>query len=281
MKKTSIVLFLFGTLCYVTLSGNAAGPGSINSVEGTGGAGCNCHSVSATTTTGVSLQLLSSATPVTTYTPGASYTIRVTGTNTSSSLVLPRFGYQVVAVKTSTTTNAGTLTAPAGSHTVAVTSGVKVAEHSSALLATSGTGGNGTTYVVNVPWTAPAAGMGSVTIRTLLNAVNGNTGADAGDKWNIATLTVTQAAGTAIAMPKAEGELKVFPNPSKGSFSLELPANAAEPAFIVITDMAGVQVKTFTQVANTSNISTTLPPGTYMLSATTMLGNYISRIVIE
>jgi hypothetical protein len=282
MKKRSIILFLFGGICYVALSGNASGPGTVTAVDGTGvnTTGCSCHNLSATSTTSVSMQLLSGATPVTTYTPGATYTIRVTGSNSSTSLNLPRFGYQVTAMKTgSTTVNAGTLSAPAGSHTVAVTGGVKLVEHSTALTATSGTGGSGTQYVVNVPWTAPAAGTGSVTLRSVINAVNFN-GSTSGDGWNTASLAVSEATATVVS-EVAAGELKLFPNPGKGDFSLQLPASVGGPAHVVIANMAGATVKEFTVTSNVANVTTKLPAGIYLLSATTAVGNYTTRFVIE
>lgn len=84
----------------------------------------------------------------------------------------------------------GTLSAIGGTHT-ATPSGITVVEQNSPLGATSGSGGAGTTYVVTVPWTAPASGTGNVSLRGVINAVNGGA-ADAGDKWNTGFSTATE-----------------------------------------------------------------------------------------
>ena len=203
MKKKFIFFPLFGALLYVLLSSYSAGPGLslLERTGATGTAGCaggGCHGSAAGVA--VTMQLMSGSTPVTTYTPGTSYTIRITGvfTTSSSTTILPKFGYQVAAVKTAaTSTNAGTMTAPSGSHLA--TPSINVVEHSSALSATTGTGGTGTTYVVNIPWTAPVAGTGSVTLYGVINAVNGTGGADAVDRWANNSAVITEATSTTVA----------------------------------------------------------------------------------
>ena len=186
MKKRLILLPLIAVCLYTILTSNAGGPGG----DYTAG-GCSCHGASASTTA-VSVQLLNSATltPVTTYVAGSSYTIRVSGTQTSGAFTLPRFGFQVAAVQTSSPgTSAGTLTPVALSRLI--TPGVKVIEHTTALTATSGGGGVGTTYVRDIPWTAPTAGFGGVTLRGVINAVD-YTFSTANDKWNTANTGVQE-----------------------------------------------------------------------------------------
>jgi len=186
----------------MTLSGYKEGPGlmlnrdctgATPSTIGCGGGGCHSSSAAATTTVSVALYNSTGTTLITTgYTGGTSYLIQITGTQTSSSATLPRFGFQVSAVSTaSTSTNEGTLSAITGTH-LGTYGGISIVEHSSQLAATSGTGGSGTTYVVKIPWTAPVAGSGSVTIFGVLNAVNYNGGADAGDLWNNGSLVLPE-----------------------------------------------------------------------------------------
>jgi hypothetical protein len=68
-----------------------------------------------------------------------------------------------------------------------------IIEQSTAITATTGTGSSGTTYVESIPWTAPAAGTGSVVIYGVINAVNGN-GSNSGDHYQDAThITITEA----------------------------------------------------------------------------------------
>src|SRR4051812_26526069 len=111
MKK-KFILFPLVALLVAILMSNVNGPGLVSGVNATGSAGagtagCSCHNATATATTAITVQLLSGATPVTAYVPGASYTIRVQATNNSAS-TLPKFGFQLTARMSSG--NAGTLT---------------------------------------------------------------------------------------------------------------------------------------------------------------------------
>ncbi|MES2703127.1 MAG: FG-GAP-like repeat-containing protein [Bacteroidota bacterium] len=193
MKKKLLLFPLVAVLLYVVLSSNNSGPGSTSGVNATT-AGCSCHNAAATSTTNVSIQLLSGATPVASYFAGGSYTVRLTGVQTGGSLTLPRFGFQVSSTNTGGTT-AGTLTAPTGTHTVTL-SGVTIVEHNTSIAATTGSGGSGTTYVIDIPWTAPSAGTGNVTFRGVINAVNNNGANDAGDKWNSIDFTISETSST-------------------------------------------------------------------------------------
>lgn len=195
MKIKLILLACLGIITYVVIMASSAGVGrsGYERTGASGTAGCgSCHGSSATASTTITIQLLSGGSPVTSYTGGSSYTIVITGTNTSSSYTLPYFGFQVSAVNSGTTTNAGTLSAITGT-ALRTVSGINLVEQSAAMAATTGTGGSGTTYVLNIPWTAPVAGTGSVTIYTVLNAVNHNGTDDAGDKWNYTNLVVPEA----------------------------------------------------------------------------------------
>lgn len=199
MKKL-LLLPLVAILVYVGLSSYSAGYAASTGSEltgATGAAGCSCHAMGTTTT--VALELDSAGFAVTHYIAGHSYTIKITGTNTSTTASLPKFGFEVACVSatgagTASATNAGTLAttglpalcqnSPAGS--------INVVEQSGSIPATSGTGGSGTTYVESIPWTAPTtAGSGSIKIYGVLNAVNG-TGSSSGDKYNYTNVTITE-----------------------------------------------------------------------------------------
>lgn len=199
------------------------------------------------------MQLMSGSTPVTTYTPGSSYTIRITGvfTTSSSSIILPKFGYQVAAVKTAATgTNAGTMTAPSGSHLTSVP-GINITEHSAPLTATTGTGGTGTTYVVNIPWTAPATGTGSVTLYGVINAVNGTGGADATDRWANNSAVITEATSTTVAPILGTLEICVGTNSPLSDATAGGVWSSSTPAVATITSAGVVTGVT----AGTSTIS--------------------------
>ena len=201
MKKNIILIPLLGLLLYVCFSSNKYGYGAtsgaplVNGAVGSGG--CSCHSSS--TSISVSVQLLNGTTPVTTYVPGATYKLKITGTNGSSS-TLPYFGFQACIVKasgagSSSAVGVGTLGTPPSTNTHVFTagsgSGIQVFEHFSSTFGdgaiNSGAGGgSGTVYVDSINWTAPVAGTGNVVLYGILNAVN-HDGGSGGDLYNAAS----------------------------------------------------------------------------------------------
>ncbi len=202
MSKKLLLFIMLLTGLYFSLSSYSGGPGGTITYDGTGArasaAGCSCHGTAASTTS-VTLALDSAGTPVTHYVAGQTYNIKLTGTQTSSSLTLPKFGFQLTAVSasgagTSSATNAGTLATsglPSGTANRAIGS-FRFIEHTTRLSPASGTGGAGTVYSVSIPWTAPTSGSGGVKLFAVLNAVNVNFASDAGDKWNTTNTTLTE-----------------------------------------------------------------------------------------
>lgn len=196
MKKAILLFPTIALLLSAIILGNSAGPGTtgLERTGASGAAGCGgstCHGTTMSGSTFPSIQLLSGSTPVTQYVAGGSYTIKLTATNTAA-LTLPKFGFQLSAVKTSTTTNAGTLAAIGGTHLITV-GGINLVEQNPLPLnPTTGIGGGGSTYVVNIPWTAPVAGTGSVTLYGVVNTVNNNGVADAGDNWRAISLVIPE-----------------------------------------------------------------------------------------
>jgi len=270
MKKKFILTPLVGALLYILLSSYESGPAITAGLERTGASGgtigcggLGCHSTGATSTTTLAIQLYSGATLVTSYTGGAAYTIRITGTQTSSSLSLPNFGFQVAVMKTgSTTVNEGTLSAIAGTHT-ATASGINLVEHSSPILATTGTGGSGTTYVLDIPWTAPVAGTGNVTVFSTLNAVNLNTAADAGDKWNNTSLVIPEAT---VAVASITGTMSVCAGSTTplgdattgGTWSSSNPSFATIGASTGLVTGIAAGIVTITYTAGTGSATATV-----------------------
>ncbi len=210
MKKTtfvSLIALSAGTLMVCSYAGGAAG----HNIQGTGaetglgnsaGCGQGCHT-SATTTT-ITLELDSAGIATTRYVAGMTYTVKLTGKNTSNTS-LPKFGFQIGSIVGSaaatTPKNAGTWIAPfpASTKYIAPIAGkfvVGIVEQTAALAATTGTGGNGTTYVRTFNWTAPAAGTGTISFWAALNAVNGNNN-DTGDKYNTGHISITELVPTA------------------------------------------------------------------------------------
>ena len=211
MKKKIILLPVVALLGYLVLTGSSNGPGNGGYGDRTGatastvGCGGGCHATAASSSTSVTVALYDATgtTLITTgYVGGTTYKIRIGGVNNSTTVLnLKKFGFQVSAVKTtSTSTNEGTFTAPAGTHS-GTYAGIKIVEHSSPITPSSGTGGTGTVYTVpDITWVAPLAGTGSITIFTTLNAVNSNGNQDNGDLWNNTSLVVPESSGGVAAI---------------------------------------------------------------------------------
>ncbi len=74
--------------------------------------------------------------------------------------------------------------------------------------------------------------------------------------------------------------LSVFPNPSQGSFTLNISSPQTESAMIVLTNMLGEKVKELALTTNTNTeVQLNTPPGIYFLSATA--GGWQQNVKIE
>ncbi len=77
-------------------------------------------------------------------------------------------------------------------------------------------------------------------------------------------------------------ELKVFPNPNQGSFTVNLQTDKNESAEVKVTNVIGETIKKFTTVTNKDNmVQIDNAPGIYMVSVTTANGNYVAKVVVE
>ncbi len=252
MKKGVLLIIIAAGVSYVTLSSSASGGDNNSGADGTCATGtgnaCNgCHGSS--TSVAVTIELDSAGVPVTQYHPGMAYTIKVSGTNGTTS-TLPYFGFQATVVKaagagTGSATNAGTLGTtglPAKVRYTAANTWVSVSllEQNSKITATTGSGASGTTYVMSgLPWTAPVAGTGTVMLYGCINAVNGS--GSGGDKWNKATpVSISEyVIPTQVSAFNAGAEVKAFPNPASTQFRVDLGTATNSDVFAVVTDMTG------------------------------------------
>lgn len=213
MNKRNVTFFaLAAGLTILTLSSYNTGP-ALNGYDCTGAetglgnptgcAGGSCHGTSATAGITLAIEVDTiGGTPVTQYAPGITYTIKITGTNTTNNN-LPKYGFQCGVIKGTaaavTPVNAGTLQQvglPGGVAYRAANPGnyvVNLIEHTTRLNPATGTGGNGTTYVQSFSWTAPASGTGSVSVWAALNAVNNDQTNSTADKWNTNHVILTEA----------------------------------------------------------------------------------------
>jgi hypothetical protein len=62
-------------------------------------------------------------------------------------------------------------------------------------------------------------------------------------------------------------EISIYPNPSNGAFTIEMPANIVE-ARVVVTDMLGRKVKEEQLLSTKTQITLNASPGIYLVSCT-------------
>ncbi len=290
MNKKYLLLPAALIALYVSLASYSSGPASAISYDGTGArastAGCNCHGSAATSSTSVTITLDSAGTPVTRYVAGQYYTITITGTQTSSSLSLPKFGFQLSAVfasgsGSSSATNAGTLATsglPTGCANRTMGS-YHLIEHTTRLNPVSGTGGAGTIYRETIGWVAPSSGGGPVKLFGVINAINNSGGGDAGDKWNTANATFAEenAPITGPASVCSGSTITLTCNTPGGTWSSGSPAIASVSATGDVTGISsGSAAISYTTSLGTSVVNVGVIPtptgGTIIGSPTVCIG---------
>lgn len=188
--KSAALTMLAGIFTCIFFMNNSGGPASSGNrrtgASFDGGNCTSCHSggsFSPVTT----VELLSGTTPVTSYSPGSSYTVRITITGTGI-LTTTRYGFQIVSVQSATNTNINgwSTPLPASTHNV-VSSSRNYVEHTARL----------TTNVISIPWTAPSTGTGSVAFYASGLICNANSGTS-GDNCASTSLTVTECLPPAV-----------------------------------------------------------------------------------
>jgi hypothetical protein len=124
-----------------------------------------CHSGGSFAPT-INVELINASNvPVTKYTPGVNYTLRITLAATTG---LPQWGFQTTCVKSSDNSNVNRWGTglQAGTANVGIANGRNYVEHFVLL----------PTGIINIPWTAPLANFGPVTFYSIGNAVDGSGG---------------------------------------------------------------------------------------------------------
>jgi hypothetical protein len=87
--------------------------------------------------------------------------------------------------------------------------------------------------------------------------------------------------GTGINTASNGSGLKVFPNPSKGTFTLNLQTGTTENAAVSITNLIGEEVMaTSVSTNNPAEISLNQPAGLYFITASTPSGKWTVKVVI-
>ena len=303
--KIKVVLFLvFAASLSLTLSSYRVGAAffggyDATGAEGTGNltnggvaiAGCSagstCHN--STASLGTILELDSQGVAVTSYRGGGSYTVKISATNATGHQ-LPVFGFQLATVLaagggTSNAVQAGTWDSTSLPHNVRYVQGggsgsglnIPIVEHSDTLSAASGTGGAGTTYSVSVPWTAPAAGTGSVMIYGVLNGSLGHDTASQNYYQAATPITITEAVNTGVNNISANlNSFKAYPTVMNDNVTVAFDLKESSVITLSLVSMNGETVRTF--IPQTSMSAGTFK-NTYDVSGLTT-GVYLVRMQI-
>lgn len=261
MKKKILLFSITTGMLSLALLSNDAGPAASNPLADRNRTGAftatcaapGCHTSGGTSTVGDFKRIVDKANGwnVTDwgYIEGHTYTVTLEGTNTA----MDYFGFQACAILQSNQGNAGTLTATAAQTAVRSTKPtiapdtIKVIEHTSKILATTGL------LQVDFDWAAPAAGSnkGAVMLWGIVNAVDG-TGTQTGDQVS-QPFQHSFANVTSVENLNATPNVKIWPNPLVSGERLKIELKNAPTSQYTITafDMSGR--KLFTEVY-TSNV---------------------------
>jgi hypothetical protein len=236
LKRKALLYTLLAGMATLIFSSYGNGPYAGGAGNRTGSAGStadctgsNCHSANSSTTI-ASIALFDNGAPVTTYTPGKTYTVRVSASVIGTSR--PRFGFQASCVKAADgSTQAGTFSAGA-TYGIAVRSSTpRLVEHTTPLAGSLFSGN----YIdtVSFSWTAPATGFGKVRFYAVVNAVNFN-GTSSGDAPNA---TTTEYDPAPVGVSNVNEQLAgIYPNPVSNTLHLRLKGQALSA---IVTDLNG------------------------------------------
>ncbi|MDP4711542.1 MAG: T9SS type A sorting domain-containing protein [Saprospiraceae bacterium] len=208
MKHVSVVYLLFVTAMAAIHLQNSNGPAAVQEADRTGSplSSANCGACHGGGNFSPSLEasLLEEGMPVTSYTPGKDYTVRLSLSATNNPTA---YGFQAVALKAADNTNAGTFKNPPSGFRVVNLNNRLYAEHSS----------RRTSPVLEINWTAPETGSGTVRLYAAAIAANANNGISGDNTAGLASpLEITEAITTSITSPGMRLNFEVFPNPAPG-----------------------------------------------------------------
>ena len=225
MKKRIVIFTAIAAMVYIgttSYHGGAGAEGSLNrtgakgSMPTCGGAGCHTG-VSPAATAKIYIDSAGGV-PVTKYTAGKTYTIKVVGKHATND----EYGFQFAAVSGtgSAQVQAGTFGTTLPANVIKTTlSGLDLIEHSDHLAAVSGVD----SFITSFSWTAPTASVGNVTLYLSVNAINGNHMADANDYTaNTSVIVPAYPATTSVTVVKPIVQVSVYPNPVYNDMNITL-----------------------------------------------------------
>lgn len=214
--KLKFLYTLFATVCGAfLLLNNSSGAGAVQNQDRTGSplssATCQaCHSANAFSPT-ISLEILENDAPITAYTPGQTYVMRVSAGFTGSPQA---FGFQAVALNGSNNQQAGNFQNPPSGTQITNLNGRQYPEHSQ----------RSQSNTFEMEWVAPEAGTGEVRFHSSIVAAN-NAGGSTGDGAASLGSPVTLSEGAPSSRTNAnnlDAAISVFPNPASHNATLRL-----------------------------------------------------------
>ena len=255
MKKRILLITAAAGMGVMVFSSYSGGPafnhqnrtGALASATTCGGSGC--HGTGASTTVTITVDSGASMTPVTRYVPGHAYTVKIHGTNTSS---LAKFGFEfaVVSGTGASQVQAGTCSGFPTNVTSDAWTGLNFVEHMASLPATSAG-----VYDASFTWTAPAA-VGNITMYCTLNAVNGNTSADASDISGNTSVVLTVESPLGVSAVAQNLNVVAFPNPVVNNLNLQFGNAEAGYYTVSVFDLNGRMVHNEAFSVNGSAVAT-------------------------
>ncbi|WP_373553107.1 choice-of-anchor V domain-containing protein [Haliscomenobacter sp.] len=261
MKKSVLLFCTLLSAVWIVLSSNASGAGREQGTDRTGspvsaGFCGECHGTGNYDPT-LEIAILDGTTPVTAYAPGKKYTVQVK--ITAASGTPGGYGYQATVLEAKAQAQAGVLGAAPSGQRVITLGGRQYAEHTR----------RATSNVFEMPWTAPAAGTGTVNVYAAGLAVNGD-GSTGNDSPVKNSLSLIEATSTGLSSNKIlAAQIKVYPNPALEFARVEIEGNLEnDQLWVNLLDVQGriLQSKSLQQPNQRSQIELdvkTLPKGQY------------------
>ena len=255
MKKKFLLFSLSAVTLGATLMSDSSGPAQGgNNRTGAKGSTANCssggcHGTTATATAKIWID--SAGVPVTKYTAGKVYTIKAVGKHTTNT----KFGFQFTAVSGTGTAqvNAGTFSGvPTGAAT-RVASGLNIVEQTGTISAVS----PADSFVKSFTWTAPATGVGNITLYLTINGVNGDGSENAADgSANVSMSLPLYTPPTSVADVTGNVAVNAFPNPVMNELNLQM-GNAYSNYSVQVYDITGRNIMN-TEIAASATGSATI-----------------------
>jgi len=239
---------------YVFLTSNASGRANEGRAGNTGAPGdekigsnpsycTSCHSGGASASSVQVSVTDGSGNVVTSYTPDATYKVKVTVVDEAKAY--SRYGFQMISIKDSNSSPYNAWSNPATNVRTTTLTGPRIyAEHKNPSV----------TNTFEVDWKAPAAGFGAVTFYVSGNAVNNNNNTT-GDRPSNTTLHMTEH--TVSTSDEAANAISVYPNPASSNLIIANMEDAAN-AKIEVYNIAGklmVQKSAADLINNSMDIS--------------------------